>query len=211
MRWRWVFFLLAACDLQPINTDTGTLEKLRIVHVAQDENGGVVHVVDKEANPRDVQVSVGMCSEECPLDAQPEDALVVSGKAERIGDAVWEMHFDLQPFFEAGGPSVLVSASDGVSHDQAFAGYASLTKASPIPFDIVLDALVLSPTGKYTLTLDPLDSVRWYVSANAHLANRKAQRTTLEPLRAKKGEKVYVFGATQSGQGAFGAAAFDVQ
>jgi hypothetical protein len=205
------FVFLAACDLQPLNMDTGTLEKLRIVHIAQDADGGVLHIVDKEANPRDVHVSIGMCAEDCPIEATPEDALVASGTATRIADAAWEFHFDLQPFFDAGRQSILVSASDGVTHDQAFTPYQPLAMASPAPFDIVLDATTLAPKGTYSLTMDPLGSVRWYVSANAILGNRKAQRTTLDLLRAKSGERVYVFAVTQSGLGEFRAAAFDVR
>jgi hypothetical protein len=206
-----LLLLLAACDLQIVNTDTGTLEKLRVIHVGLDAAGVVLHVVDKAPNPRDVRVSIGFC-DGCPLSQKPEDALVVSGVATRLHESLWEYHFDPQPFTDAGVNGVLIGATDGVTSDQAFATLQELRDHdNGAPFAIDVSPLPLRPNATAVLAMAPEDSVRWYVSANAFVDDRKTPSTTLEVLRANKGDRVYVYGVSRSGLGQFTYAVFDVQ
>lgn len=207
---RFALLFLAACDLQTVSKDTGTLEKLRIVHLAQDADGGVLHIVDKEANRRDVFVRVGMCSE-CSLTTRPEDALVIDGYATRVHASLWEFHFDLQPFFAAGQAGILASASDGVTNDTAYVDYDSLATAAPFPIEITVDGLPLRENSTHRMVIAPVDSARWYVSANARVTNRKGETTRLELTTAKRGDKVYVFAVTQQGLGALASVVLDVE
>src|SRR6185369_8870311 len=168
------------------------MDELPIDHNA---DGGVLHIVDKEPNRRDVFVRVGFCNE-CPLTIRPQDALVIDGSATRVHESLWEFHFDLQPFFAAGQSGILASASDGVTNDTAYVDYDSLATASPFPIEITFEDLPLRENSAYRMTIAPVDSARGYVSANARLVNRKGETTRLELTTAKKGDRVYVYAVT---------------
>ena len=224
--------LLTACELSPLNVETGTLEKLRIVQVSssQDFTEIELHVVDKAKNPRDVKVRIGVCVDnECPVTRPIKEVQIEEGTATRLGDCWWSYRFSAAPFFAAEEvpPArlqavqqprayIYAEADDGVQSDRTFVSLHELfTERAPFTIGITEEngapVEALAPKGRYVVMRDPPGATRWYVSANALVTERKAPRTTIELVRAVKGERVYVFAVGNGGVGAFSAAAFDVR
>ena len=67
-----------------------------------------------------------------------------------------------------------------------------------------------APLGRCSLTLDPVDSVHRYVSANARVGNRKAQRTTFELTARDERRERLRLPLTHSGVGAFAFSVLDL-
>lgn len=181
--------LVSACELSPIDVDTGTLENLRILSadfVQAQPLRFEVTIADGRDNPRSLSVRATVCfSRREPSCVGDRAGLTASAwevtAIDRLNAQAWRASVDVEDSQRDG--TLVVFASDGQSDEELRLDLDSFGDAELTPLPAP-EIRVDPAAGQLTATLPPdtstvgSDRVRWFVNQALVLDDRSGREVT---------------------------------